>query len=95
MILQKTRRVSRKTILERLDHHERLELAGVDRPEMDLGKPVVLWRRFRDGKETREVLPAMIADWTLATIPEREPHVARARIYRIPVIEMKSDGDVQ
>lgn len=46
------------------------------------GPQVTLWRRFRDGTETREVLPEMFAEWTLAAIPECEPDVARARIER-------------
>lgn len=83
------------SIRKRLYHHELLYLAGVDMPEMDLDKPVVLWRRFRNGTETREVLPAMIADWTLATIPSQEPSVERARIYQIAVIEVESDGIIQ
>lgn len=46
------------------------------------GPQATLWRRYRDGTETREVLPEMFAEWTLASIPECEPDVERARIER-------------
>ena len=77
-----------KHIRKRLEHLWRLRLAGVDGGAcgLDWGRPVVLWRRFRDKRETLELLPALIADWTLATIPEREPGVERARIYRAVIV---------
>ena len=46
----------------------------------DLGPVVTLWRRFRDGCETREMDHEFFAKVTLAAIPEREPDVARAKI---------------
>lgn len=85
---------------ERLEHQERLRLAGVEDAALgvalDWGSPVVLWRRFRGSdRETRELLPSMIAEWTLATIPEREPNVERARIYRVVVVKLPAVDGVQ
>lgn len=72
---------------ERLDHLDRIAQAGADNtgPEWAewLGPPVVLWRKFRaeaGGEETREVLPRVWAEWTLAAIPECEPMVERAKV---------------
>jgi len=45
-----------------------------------LGPEVVLWRQFRDGEETEERLSQFLAECALATISEREPDVARAKI---------------
>lgn len=43
--------------------------------------PAFLYRKFRvTDKETWEILPRLIAEWTLLTIPEREPNVSRARL---------------
>jgi len=42
----------------------------------------VVWRRYRDGTESREVLPAWLAEWTVYAIPMNEPDVARARLER-------------
>ena len=50
--------------------------------DVNLGPPAFLWRRFRTGKETWEILPHLIAKWTLTTIPEREPGVECARLCR-------------
>jgi len=70
-------------ITKRAKHHERLSLAGVDGPpRIDLGPLIFLWRRFRDGRETWEILPVMIAELTLEAIPKNEPNVERARLYR-------------
>ena len=69
---------------ERIKHLERIAAAGADdTPGLDamLGPPVMLWRRFRDGTETRERLPRLLAELTLASIPEREPRVERAKLY--------------
>lgn len=48
----------------------------------DLGPVVTLWRRLRNGCETREIDHEFLAEITLAAIPEREPNVARAKIKR-------------
>lgn len=68
-----------------LSHYGRITAAGADDTASswgDLGPPVTLWRRFRNGNETRETLPEFIAKITLAAIVEREPEVARAKIER-------------
>ena len=71
-------------VQQRLDHLARIAQAGADNtgPEWAewLGPPVVLWRKFRDGEETREELPQFLAEATLEAIPECEPLVARAKI---------------
>ena len=66
----------------RMEHYGRLARAGVGVRGIDPGRDVILHRTFRDGRQTQETLPESVADWTLATIPEREPTVARARICR-------------
>jgi hypothetical protein len=61
----------------------RIAAAGLRNAPPDMGPPVVLWRKFRgDGRETTEVLPEWVAEWTLSVIPEREPNVERAKIIR-------------
>jgi len=45
-----------------------------------MGPLVKVWRRYRDGAESEVVLPRFIARCVVATIPEREPDVVRARI---------------
>ena len=67
-------------VKERAQHHACMAAAGADDTVVDLGPTVILWRRFRDGTETREALPQWLAECTLATIPEREPNVERARL---------------
>jgi hypothetical protein len=75
--------VDMERVTERIGQLERLCLAGADdAPELALGPPVVLWRRFRDGGETRERLPRWLAELALAAIPECEPQVERAKIER-------------
>lgn len=49
---------------------------------LEFGPTVTLWRKYRDGTESEEQLPDMLAKWTLAAIPECEPGVARAKIER-------------
>lgn len=75
-------------IQDRIHHLECMERAGdpvsTEMVEALLsGSAVILWRRFRaTGDETYEILSPWLAKATLATIPEREPLVARARIIR-------------
>lgn len=69
---------------KRLAELASLVTAGADdtRPP-ELGPPVVLWRQFRDGTETEECLPEMLAEWTLIGLAVgNEPDVARAKIIR-------------
>ena len=79
-------RIDIEEIKRRQKHHERIRMAGVDDPsETDLGPYALLWRRFRDLEETWEILPMMMAKWTLEAIPVNEPDVGRAALYqRIP-----------
>ena len=67
-------------VKEQLKHIERVEAAGIKKETFDLGPPVFLLRKFRNGKETTEILPKMLAEWTLSSIPEREPNVERASL---------------
>ena len=69
-------------VKERVRHYSCIAVAGADNvaAAVDLGPTVVLWRRFRDGTETSEALPLWLASATVATIPEREPNVERAKI---------------
>ena len=67
-------------VKEQLKHIESIEAAGIEKEVFDLGPLVSLWRRFRNGKETTEILPRMLAEWTLSSIPEREPNVERASL---------------
>ena len=46
------------------------------------GPQVTVWRKYRNGRETREMLPEYLAECVVAAIPECEPDVARARIER-------------
>jgi len=77
-------KVTAQAAQDRLDHLDRIAQAGADDtgPEWVewLGPPIVLWRKFRDGEETEEVLPEQLALWTLAAIPECEPMVERAKV---------------
>ena len=70
----------------RKEYHERICLTGTGDPsKTDLGLYVLLWRQFRDKRETWEVLPMMIAQLNLETMPVDEPNVARAKLYqRVP-----------
>ena len=80
-----THRATPAAAADLLAHHERIAAAGADDTAEswgDLGPDVKLWRRFRNGDETRETLPEFIAEVTLAAIPEREPDVERAKIER-------------
>ena len=68
----------------RLTNLARLAMAGADDTVTPDNEPhVILWRRFRDGRETHEALPGWLAEWTLAAIPECEPDVERARIVTV------------
>jgi len=42
----------------------------------------VVWRKYRDGTETRELMPAWLAEWTVYAILMNEPEVARAKVER-------------
>lgn len=75
--------VTREDVKGQMEHYSRMAIAGADDTEaIGLGPPVVLWRRFRDSTETREVLPLWLAELTLAAIPHNEPAVERARLER-------------
>lgn len=74
-----------KRAKERVKHYKAMERAGADdTPKgLSLGGPMVkLVRVFRDGTTTEEYLRETLADWTLATIAQREPKVKRAKIVR-------------
>lgn len=59
---------------------EPIQQAEIEK-SIDFGPPAFLYRKFRiTGNETWEILPRLIAEWTIATISEREPNVARARL---------------
>ena len=47
---------------------------------MEMWRSATLWRRYRDGRETVEILPHWIAQLRLAGIPENEPEVERANL---------------
>ena len=75
------RTVRLEDVKERAQHHACIAAAGADdTAAVDLGPTVVLWRRFRGGTETEERLPRWLAEWTLATLTEREPNVERAKL---------------
>jgi len=75
-----------------LDHLRRIVQTGTDNTSVawditNMGDGnVILWRKFRDsdegkpGEETEEVLPEFLAECILASIPDNEPNVARAKI---------------
>ena len=66
---------------ERLEELRRLEMAGVNQPELDLGPAVILWTRKRGGGETWEVLPEWVAELAISDMNG----VERACVYhRIP-----------
>ena len=72
-------------VKERLKHHGAMEKAGTNNTPkgLSLGGPMVkLVRVFEDGTTTEEYLRETLADWTLATMSQREPNVRRARIVR-------------
>lgn len=64
----------------RREFEREAQTTGRTWPEMDMGPPVTLWRRFRDGHETTEILPRWIARLTLRAIPYNEPEVERASL---------------
>lgn len=73
---------------QRVEHLECMEKAGTDdtgawwEAVFMAGPQVTLWRKFRDGTETEERLPLLLARWTQAAIPEDEPRVERSKIIR-------------
>jgi len=44
------------------------------------GPPAIVWRKYRDGRESYEALPLWLAEQVMAAIPECEPGVERARL---------------
>jgi hypothetical protein len=73
-----------KSIEKRLEHLHRLELAGVSRPELSLGPPVILWVRTRGGSESWEVLPEWVANLVVSDL-HNDATAERAAVYhRIP-----------
>jgi len=83
-------------ILECLKRYYHLGVAGFDdtfrqlwqsrikaaTEEWDSGPMVTVWRRLRDGTETKEEMPLYWAEMTVSAIPECEPLVERAKIVR-------------
>lgn len=68
-----------------VEHYARMVMAGANNTPKGLnfgGQYVVLWRKFRDGTETTEVLREELANLTLRSIPFNEPNVARVKIRR-------------
>jgi len=70
-----------------LNHLERMVLTSLDNTDAswdlsgeDGGPTAIIWRKFRDGLETEERLPVFLAECVLASIPDNEPNVARAKI---------------
>ena len=77
--------VSVEMVKELAEHYERMAIAGANGTPEDLnlgGDYVVLWRKFRNGDETEEVLREVLAELTLYAIPFNEPEVERAKIRR-------------
>ena len=71
-------------IEERLEHYQRLDLAGIRTPDLDFGPAVILWTRRWDGTETWEVLPKYVADLVISEL-HNSSNVERAAVYhRIP-----------
>ena len=70
-----------KSIEKRLEHLHRLELAGVSRPELSLGPPVILWVRTRGGSENWEVLPEWVANLVVSDL-HNDATAERAAVYR-------------
>ena len=76
--------VTIKSIEKRLEHLHRLELAGVSRPKLNLGLPVILWVRTRGGSESWEVLPKWVASLVVSDL-HNDATAERAAVYhRIP-----------
>jgi len=83
-------------ILDCLKHYYRLGLTGLDdtlsrlwkgrieaaTKEWDGGPTVILWRKLRDGTETEEEMSLYWAEMTIASIPECEKMVERAKLVR-------------
>jgi len=66
---------------KRIEQYRRLGMAGVKVEESgNLGRTLLIWRKFRDGRETYEALPEWLARATMEAIPMNEPNVARARL---------------
>jgi hypothetical protein len=66
---------------ERADFEQSTGTQG-ETSDIELGPSCVIWRLYRDGRESFEQLPLWLAELTLAAIPECEPEVARARLLR-------------
>lgn len=90
------RKITFVHILEYLKRCYQLGLSGLDdtfsrlwqkrieaaSSEWNKEPTVTLWRRLRDGTETTEEMPLYWAEMTVASIPECEPLVERAKIIR-------------
>ena len=77
--------IQREDARKLVEHYTRMAVAGANNTPKDLdfgGQYVILWRKFRDGSETTEVLREWFAELTLMAIPFNEPNVARAKIRR-------------
>ncbi len=62
---------------------ERLTGMPPETSDIELGPSCVIWRLYRDGRESFERLPLWLGELTIAAIPECEPEVARARFLRM------------
>lgn len=76
--------VTKEDLQKRFEQAVRLAAAGADKvPDgLSFGPPVILWRRYHDGRETEETWPLWIAELTMAEIVHSEPLVCRAKIVR-------------
>lgn len=72
--------VTIRDVEKRLEHQQRLEMAGITVPDPGLGPAVLLWTRKRDGAENWEVLPKWVANLVVSDL-HNDGSVERAAIY--------------
>jgi len=66
---------------ELFEHYQRIAAAGANNTQAEFGGGyVILYRKFRDGTETKEIMRRELAELILYAIPFNEPNVERAKI---------------
>lgn len=75
--------VTIEDVKKRLEHYERLKLAGLEVPGADAGSPAILWIAYRDGNESWEVQSEWVANLIVSDLHNSKT-VSRAAVYRKP-----------
>lgn len=71
--------VTIKDIEKRIEHYQRLEMAGVEFPEIALGPIDILWIKPREGEESWILLPRWLGKLVMSDLYNDE-NVAKAKL---------------